>query len=167
MSEFGTQKPLTEEDMEAILLLAVQESSDASSSDIRARLHDVADELGITPEQLSAAESKYMANQESLPLFRLDVKEEYSLFRRSQLVGASIWAAATTLFCIVATINASALKPEEPGFVGEIWLAGVIVIGYVFGTIANGRSAKNLERFEKYLDGLRNSKLFKRGEDNG
>ncbi|MEZ5163075.1 MAG: hypothetical protein R2688_04865 [Fimbriimonadaceae bacterium] len=64
-------------------------------------------------------------------------------------------------------MNAAALKPGEPGFVGEIWLAGIIVMGYVFGTIANGRSAKNLERFENYLDGLRNSKLFKRGANNG
>ncbi|MEZ5163074.1 MAG: hypothetical protein R2688_04860 [Fimbriimonadaceae bacterium] len=65
------QKHLTDEDMEAILLLAVQETSVTSSDDVRERLRDVADELGITPEQLSVAESKYLASQENLLSFGL------------------------------------------------------------------------------------------------
>jgi hypothetical protein len=76
----------SDDDIEAILRLAVHQSS-SSTGDLRARLMATADELGLTPEQVAAAEEAYR-NERMVESERVLSEEEdrrlWKQFRRSQ-----------------------------------------------------------------------------------
>jgi len=85
----GEQEHLqSEEDLEQILRLAVRRSP--FDGDLRARLRQNADELGITPEQLAAAEAEYALQKQEEERLRKE-KEAYEAdlaeFRRSRWSG--------------------------------------------------------------------------------
>lgn len=77
----------SDEDVEAILRLAIQKASPTDDA-LRDRLKSAADELGITPEQLAAAEEEFRA-QKSREVAQqqavLEEEAEWKLFRREQL----------------------------------------------------------------------------------
>lgn len=76
----------TDDDVEEILRLAIRQSG-ASSDELRQRLEQSAQELGISPEQLAAAEAQYRAEQEALIAKDQAIaseKEDYARYRRSQ-----------------------------------------------------------------------------------
>ncbi|MEZ5163076.1 MAG: hypothetical protein R2688_04870 [Fimbriimonadaceae bacterium] len=153
------QKHLTEDDMEAILLLAVQESSEASTQDIRVRLSDVATELGITPEQLAAAEAKHLASKSQLPeppLFRLDDQQEWKNFRKSQWQSVVVRCIGMLIFAIAFTIFDLAMSYGEMGPSMGFCLFAVGFIVYQIATTVPARSLKNLRRFESYKEKVRN-----------
>lgn len=77
----------SDEDVEAILRLAIREES-SSTGDLRQRLKDAAGELGISEEQLAAAEKKYKAERETKEIKAFaeqDEKQQWIEFRRSQV----------------------------------------------------------------------------------
>ena len=146
-------KSLTEEDMEAILLLAVQESSEISTQEIRARLHDVADELGITSEQLRAAEAKYLAVKSQMPeppLFRLDDHQEWKNFRRSQWQSAIVRSFGMLVISFAFTFFDMAMSQGQMGPSMAFWLFAIGFVVYQIATTTPDRSLKNLRRFELY-----------------
>ena len=76
----------SEEDVEAILRLAVQQSGEAPV-DLRQRLQSTADELGITPEQLAVAEKEYRAKRDTeleAAKSQETEKADWKEFRRTQ-----------------------------------------------------------------------------------
>lgn len=76
----------TDDDVEAILKLAIRKSS--SSPALRERLQMSAEELGISPEQLAQAEQEYYAQkerQEAIDKQAAIEKQEKKEFRRTQM----------------------------------------------------------------------------------
>ncbi|MFM9874423.1 MAG: 2TM domain-containing protein [Fimbriimonadaceae bacterium] len=75
-----------DDDIEAILRLAVHQSS-SSTGDLRARLRATAEELGLTDEQVAAAEEAYR-NEKTAEVTRITNEEEekrlWKQFRKSQ-----------------------------------------------------------------------------------
>lgn len=77
----------TDEDVEAILRLAVQQSNE-SAGDLRSRLQSTAHELGISEAQLTAAEALYRERkqQESeTAAVEAEERADWKEFRRAQL----------------------------------------------------------------------------------
>jgi len=76
----------SDDDIEAILRLAVHQSS-GSTGDLRARLMATADELGLTPEQVAAAEEAYRQEktvETARVLNEVEDRRLWKEFRRSQ-----------------------------------------------------------------------------------
>lgn len=72
----GEQHLQTDEDVDNILRLAVR-NSHPEMGDLRARLHASAAELGISPEELAAAEASYLAQRQE--------QASYEEFRQDRL----------------------------------------------------------------------------------
>ncbi|MBS1708923.1 MAG: 2TM domain-containing protein [Armatimonadetes bacterium] len=78
----------SDEDMEAILRLAVRRSP--FDDDLRSRLRQTADELGITPEQLAAAEAEYALKKKQDETTRAEreaYETDFAAFRKSRWNG--------------------------------------------------------------------------------
>jgi len=65
-----------DEDVEAILRIAVKQTGVSGGQSLRERLNAAADELGLTPEQVAEAEKKYFIEQQE--------KAEFEEFRQRQ-----------------------------------------------------------------------------------
>ncbi len=75
----------SDEDVEQILRIAVKMPGGAGSTDLRSRLNEVAEELGITPEQLAEAERQYAAEKDHAQAMQDFVKEQRASFFRDLL----------------------------------------------------------------------------------
>ena len=85
MDDQNSQHLQSDEDLEAILRLAVRQQS-KDTRELRQRLHDSAAELGITPEDLAQAEEDYrklkVADEQAIR-----AREEAKLARTKRLKG--------------------------------------------------------------------------------
>lgn len=69
----------SDEDVEAILRIAVKQTGMSGGQSLRERLNAAADELGLTPEQIAEAEKKYFIEQQEKAEF-----EEFKQHQRSE-----------------------------------------------------------------------------------
>lgn len=103
----------TDEDVEAILRLAVQQSS-TSTEDLRSRLTMSAAELGISEEQLLRAESEYFREKEAARL--REEREAKDKIVREQERKGRLWrvfggiGAAAAVVGVIALMNTGAFR---------------------------------------------------------
>lgn len=141
----------SDDDLEAILKIAVRQGSE-STADLRDRLQMAADELGLSPEQLAAAEEKYKKEKST---FRLKERrselrdQDWQQFRKKQK--SDFFSHFTTYL----TVNAFLFAMDWITGDGIEWAFfplmgwGIGVAIHMFSVI-NGESSENQKEFEKY-----------------
>jgi len=141
----------SDDDIEAILHLAVQQTS-SGSEDLRARLLSAADELGLTPEQIEAAEVAYRAEQSSKAVQKqveVEDSELWKQFRKTQvsdfISGLGTYAAVNTFLVWMDLSQGSGLNWAYWPLAG--WGIGIAI--QAFNLLASQRT-DNLDEFEKW-----------------
>lgn len=141
----------TDEDIEAILRLAVQQTGTESES-LRTRLMATAEEIGLTPEQVAAAEEAYrqkVKGERTLAEREENERQLWKQFRRSQR-GDLISHVGSYL-----AVNAFLVAIDLMGGDGLNWAYwpmmgwGIAIAIHLFSFVA-GESSDNVQEFEKW-----------------
>jgi hypothetical protein len=141
----------SDDDVEAILRLAVNQNA-GSSSDLRARLMETASELGLSPEQVAAAEREYLATKEQEVVARSEEEEEARLWKefRVRQRGDLISHLGSYL-----GVNAGLMAMDWFQGGGIDWAFwplmgwGIAIVIHVF-SFAAGTTEDSLDEFEKF-----------------
>lgn len=141
----------SDDDIEAILHLAVQQNS-SGSEDLRARLLSAADELGLTPEQIEAAEEAYRAEKESHAVQRQTELEDTQLWKQFRKTQVSDFISSLGTYAAVNTFLVW-LNWSNDGRLGwSLWplgIWGIYVALQAFNLLASQRT-DNLDEFERW-----------------
>ncbi len=149
----GQEHLRTEEDLEAILRLAVRNSP--VDGDLRDRLNQSAAELGITPEQLAAAEAEYGENKRrEEEQRRLQEAHEADLKRFRSYRWSVVWSSVMKFVPLIILLNfINFASSNGHGFkYWAIWPTvafGIIVLGRFLRTALTPRHELE-RRFQKW-----------------
>ncbi|MEZ5163072.1 MAG: 2TM domain-containing protein [Fimbriimonadaceae bacterium] len=141
----------SDDDLEAILKIAVREGT-GTTADLRDRLQMAADELGLSPEQLAAAEEKYKKEKSTFRLKerRSELRErDWQQFRKKQK--SDFFSHFTTYL----TVNAFMFAMDWMTGGGIDW-AYFPLLGWGIGVtihmfcVLNAESSENQKEFEKF-----------------
>lgn len=137
----------TDEDVEQILRLALRQSTGGSSLALRERLRASASELGISEEQLEAAERQYRATKERDREF-----EQYKREERNGFYGHLIPYVLVNIF-----LAAMAIGDHESWYIYPLFGWGIGLAIHAFAAL-NTKSA----HFQKEFESWRAKKRFER-----
>jgi hypothetical protein len=143
----------SEEDLEAILRLAVRRGGE-SSSDLRARLVQSANELGVSPEALEEAERVYR-EQRTAELARAKDEAEFREFRKSEWMG---FVHHLIPYIIVNTMLIGIDGIQSPGLgwsLGPLFGWGIGLLFHFFFTLFPGDQSKDFRKWKQRRDKAR------------
>lgn len=133
----------SDEDIEAILKIAVQQTGRHDPT-LRDRLHAAANELGISPEELQAAERKFTRESKIKSALA-----EYDRYRKRDFRNHFVIYCIVNAFLVV--LNLFTRDPGETGFWAIFpmlgWGIGIAMHG--FGTYATQATTES-EEFQKW-----------------
>ena len=125
-----------DDDIEAILKIAVSQAGGIEAQTLRERLMASASELGLTPEQVAAAERKWVAEEKE----RRDLAEFTAIRKRA------FWGKAATYAVISAFLVAANLLDDRT----VEWAPWVVLcLGIPLAMRAIGTIFPNSERFQR------------------
>lgn len=136
----------SDEDVEQILRLAVQMPGGMGSEDLRSRLNAVAEEMGISPEQLQQAEEQYRAEKD-----RKEAMEEYVKEQRANFFSNLIPYILVSLGCVFWDFR------SDSSISWSIWVIigwGIGVVGHAISAFSPNSSTytKDFERWKRRRD---------------
>ncbi len=131
-------------DQEAEEILRVASAKSNTDGLSRQRLLDTAAEIGITPEQLVAAEEEVLARHE-MDEFR----REYSKEQRGEFAGHCVTYLAVNAFLIVLYILKVKSGIFWPGIVMGGWGLGIVTHAF---SVFNTKSAEYRAGFERWVE---------------
>lgn len=141
----------SDEDIEAILHLAVQQNS-SGSEDLRARLQSAADELGLTPEQIQAAEEAYRAEKASQAVQKQTELEDTQLWKQFRKTQVSDFISHLGTYVAVNTFLIWLDMNQGGGLNWAYWSVagwGIAIAIQAFNLLASQRT-DNLDEFERW-----------------
>lgn len=126
----------SDDDIEAILKIAVSQAGGIEAQTLRERLMASASELGLTSEQVAAAESKWAAEEKE----RRDLAE-FTAMRKRAFWGRASTVAVLSVFLIAANLFDDRSVDWAP------WI--VLILGVQLAMRAIGTFFPNSERFQR------------------
>lgn len=141
----------SDEDVEAILRLAVRGSS-TTGENLRERLTAAANELGITPEQLAAAEKRYRSEIVLERDARLVAEEDEKLWKEFRRTQMHDFYSHLGVY-VAANLGLLAFDMVPDGRLSwaywPLFAWGILVVIQLF-TLLAGYSGENRSEFEKW-----------------
>ncbi|MCW5940202.1 MAG: 2TM domain-containing protein [Fimbriimonadaceae bacterium] len=137
----------SEEDLEAILRLAVRREGE-SSADLRARLVQSANELGVSPEALEEAERVYR-EQRKAELARADEEAEFREFRKSEWMGFVHHLIPYLIVNMLLIALDWLQSPELRWSLGPLFGWGIGLAFHFFFTLFPGDQSKDFRKWKQ------------------